>query len=74
NVFSYLIDWKIISQLLISGIALGISGYIIQRLTKNRLADSSLLGMGNINLVILTVLFLIFDFGQLQVQRRIEYI
>ncbi|WP_278998528.1 iron ABC transporter permease [Ureaplasma urealyticum] len=74
NVFSYLIDWKIISQLLISGIALGISGYIIQRLTKNRLADSSLLGMGNINLVILTVLFLIFDFSQLQVQRRIEYI
>ncbi|AAF30427.1 iron ABC transporter permease [Ureaplasma parvum] len=74
NVFSYLSDWKIITQLLFSGIALGISGYILQRLTKNRLADSSLLGMGNINLVILTILFLIFDFGQLQIQKRMEYV
>lgn len=72
--FTIIQQWKIVFQLIISGFALGVGGYLIQRLTKNRLADTSLTGMGNINLLFLTGILLFIDIEKIKNQQNIEYI
>lgn len=59
--------WNINKNLLIiipiSGFGFGISSYLIQQMSGNRLADTSVLGMGNINLIALMILLYNIDFG-----------
>lgn len=59
--------WKINSNLFIiipvSAIGLGISSFLIQEMSKNKLGDSSILGIGNINIFTLSILIFIVDYG-----------
>lgn len=68
NGFSdYKLLWNINKNLLvtipIAGFGFGISSYLIQQMSNNKLADTSVLGLGNINLIALTVLVFNIDFG-----------
>lgn len=49
--------WKII----IAGGCLGISGYLIQHLSHNKMADTSILGVGNVNSIVLVVMMLLLN-------------
>ncbi|KEZ23770.1 iron ABC transporter permease [Ureaplasma diversum] len=49
-------------QIIVTGFCLGISGYLIQRITRNRLIDTSSLGIGNVCLIGLLGLGLTFNF------------
>lgn len=49
-------------QLIITGFNLGISSYIMQRITKNRLTDTTVMGFGSINLIPLVTLALMTNF------------
>lgn len=49
-------------QIVITGFCLGVSGYLIQRITRNRLIDTSSLGIGNVCLIGLLGLGLTFNF------------
>lgn len=55
NVMSVLNRW-IIFVIWFSGLALGMSTYIVQTLSKNKLADTSILGIGSVNLLVLIVM------------------
>lgn len=57
------INKKIIFIIAISSFGLGISSFLIQQSSNNKLADSSVLGIGNINLVVLMILIFILDFN-----------
>lgn len=54
---------KLIFIILISSFSLGISSFLFQNLTRNKLADSSALGIGNINLIALMLLIYILDYN-----------
>ncbi|MEG0879069.1 MAG: iron ABC transporter permease [Malacoplasma sp.] len=54
---------RLIFIILISSFSLGVSSFLFQNLTKNKLADSSALGIGNINLVALMLLIYIVDYN-----------
>lgn len=54
---------KLIFIILISSFSLGVSSFLFQNLTKNKLADSSALGVGNINLIALMLLIYILDYN-----------
>ncbi|WP_031488844.1 iron chelate uptake ABC transporter family permease subunit [Ureaplasma canigenitalium] len=66
-------QYKIIFQLLLSGFALGAASYLISRLTKNKLVDTSITGISNINLIVLLVIFLITDSVSLANHQNIIY-
>lgn len=53
---------KVIWVIFIASICLVVSTYIIQTLTKNNLADTTALGIGSINLVLLTISIFFLDF------------
>lgn len=59
--------WNINKNLLIiipiAGFGFGISSYLIQQMSNNKLADTSVLGMGNVNLIALMILIYHIDFG-----------
>lgn len=55
------INRKLIWVILLSSINLVISTFIVQTLTHNKLADTSVLGIGSINLVLLTIAILFLD-------------
>ncbi len=59
--------WRVNKNLLIiipiTGFSLGISSYLIQQMSSNRLADTSILGIGNINLIALMLLIIAVDFN-----------
>lgn len=59
--------WKINRNLLITipiaGFGFGISSFLIQQMSNNKLADTSVLGMGNVNLIALMILIYNIDFG-----------
>lgn len=59
--------WRVNKNLLIiipiAGFSLGISSYLIQQMSNNRLADTSILGIGNVNLIALMLLILTVDFN-----------
>lgn len=54
---------KLIFIILISSFSLGASSFLFQNLTRNKLADSSALGIGNINLVALMLIIFALDFN-----------
>ncbi|WP_051675846.1 iron ABC transporter permease [Ureaplasma canigenitalium] len=56
--------YKVVIQLLMSGMALGTSSYIIQRLSKNRFADVSIMGIGAINLLVFCCIGLYVNFNE----------
>lgn len=51
-----IINQKIIFVIFISSFCLGISSFIVQMISKNKLADTSVLGIGSVNLLILVIL------------------
>lgn len=59
--------WSINKNLLIiiplASCGFGISSFLIQQMSKNRLADTSILGLGNINLIALMIMVYNIDFG-----------
>lgn len=69
---------KFIIQIIITGFCIGISGFILQRLTKNRLVDTSTIGIGNFCLIGLVILAFSFNFGnindQISFTRNLPYI
>ncbi|KEZ23404.1 iron chelate uptake ABC transporter family permease subunit [Ureaplasma diversum] len=67
-------NWKFVLQLVISGICLGIGGFLVQRITKNRVVDTSLMGMGNFNLVLISCLLVFLDLIKFQNHQQLEYI
>lgn len=52
---------RVVIQLIITGAALGSSSYLLQRISKNRFADVSILGIGTINLIVLCFMSLNVD-------------
>ncbi|MBS5833419.1 MAG: iron ABC transporter permease [Ureaplasma parvum] len=54
--------WQEVVQLIITGVALGVSSYVLQRITRNRFADVSIMGIGTINLILLCALSIPVDF------------
>lgn len=63
--FLYLLDinaWLMIT-IPISGFCLGVSSYLIQQLSGNRIADTSILGVGNVNALLLVLMILSLDFN-----------
>lgn len=61
--------WKQVLTILMGGTSIGISTYLFQQITNNKLADTSILGVGNINLIVaifLTINFNVSDFEQAQ--------
>ncbi|RCJ02857.1 iron ABC transporter permease [Ureaplasma urealyticum] len=56
------IIWQEVVQMIITGAALGVSSYVLQRITRNRFADVSIMGIGTINLILLCALSIPIDF------------
>lgn len=52
-----------IIKMMLTGVALGISTYILQRISRNRFADVSIMGIGSINLIALSTLAIGVDFS-----------
>lgn len=67
-------NWKFVLQLAISGISLGVGGFLVQRLTKNSIVDTSLMGMGNFNLVLISCLLVFLDLIKFHNHDQLEYI
>lgn len=57
------INKNLIIVIPISSASLSIASLLLQQLSKNRLADNSVLGLGNINLIVLMSLIFIVDFN-----------
>lgn len=57
------LNWKRTFQMLLTGFSLGIASYLLQRLTKNKLADTSIMGFGNFNLIPITILAILTNFN-----------
>ncbi|GAA5414721.1 iron chelate uptake ABC transporter family permease subunit [Ureaplasma ceti] len=51
-------NWMNASQMVLTGFALGISSYLLQRVTNNKLADTAVMGFGNFNLIPIAILAL----------------
>lgn len=49
-------SWMVAMQMFLTGFSLGISSYLLQRMTNNKLADTSIMGFGNFNLIPLSLL------------------
>lgn len=45
-------------QMILTGFSLGVASYLLQRLCNNRLADTSIMGLGNANLLLLIAMLL----------------
>lgn len=57
------INKEIIFVLIISGFCLGTSSFIVQTISKNKLADTSILGIGSVNLLVLVVMVISLNLG-----------
>lgn len=59
--------WKINRKLLViiplGAFGIGISSFLLQQMSKNKLADTSILGIGNANLIFVMILIYNLDFG-----------
>lgn len=60
---SFINKYAILS-IVLSGTCLGVSTYLVQHLTKNKLADTSVLGIGNCNAMSLLFMTLLLDLSQ----------
>lgn len=56
-------NYKLLIIIPIAGAGLGIGSFLIQQISNNRLGDTSVLGIGNVNLIALTILILTVDFS-----------
>ncbi|WP_051675942.1 iron ABC transporter permease [Ureaplasma canigenitalium] len=69
---------KVIVQVFMTGFSIGVSGFIIQRLTRNRLVDTSTIGVGNFCLIGLVIFAFGFNFDSIENQasftRNLPYI
>lgn len=50
------LNWARTLQMFFTGFALGVASYLLQRITKNRLADTAVMGFGNFNLIALIIM------------------
>lgn len=66
NTIMSIINRWIIFVIIISSFALGMSTYIVQTLSKNRLADTSILGIGSVNLLALVIMVAFLNLGSQQ--------
>lgn len=57
--------WKQILTIILGSFSLGIATYLLQEMTNNKLADTSILGIGNINLIVAIFLTLNFNVSNL---------
>ncbi|MCV3753784.1 iron ABC transporter permease [Ureaplasma zalophigenitalium] len=58
-----------VGKLLLTGICMGLSGYLIQTLTNNRFSDTSILGIGNINLLGLMIFVQMIGFQTVSMEK-----
>lgn len=58
----FILSYETILQIWISGMSIGISAFLLQRMTNNRLVDTSTIGIGNICLIGLIILVLSLSF------------
>ena len=58
--------WKQLLVMFCGSMCLGISTYLLQEMTNNKLADTSILGIGNINLIVAIFLVLSFNVADYQ--------
>ena len=60
-VLSFEIGWRLqenkIPAILIAGVGLSLGSYIIQQITQNRLADTSIMGVSTVNIVLLVIIY-----------------
>ena len=54
---------RFVLQMFFTGASLGIGSYLIQRMTNNKLADTSVMGLGNFNLIPIAALAISTDFS-----------
>ena len=59
-------------QMILTGMALGISSYLLQRMTNNRLADTSIMGFGNFNLIPISILAICTNFTSQYVDGKLD--
>lgn len=57
------LDYQLGLQMIITGFNLGVSSYLMQRITKNQLTDTSVMGFGSVNLIPLSILALMTNFS-----------
>ncbi len=57
------INYKLLFIIPIASFGLGVSSYLIQQMSNNRLGDTSILGIGNVNLIAMMLLILAVDFN-----------
>lgn len=57
-------NYKFALQMILTGTSLGVSSYLLQRITKNKLSDTSVMGFGNFNLIPFVLLALNTNFSQ----------
>lgn len=59
--FGFHLGWKLQSAklpgIIVAAIGLSLGGYIVQQVTQNRLADTSILGISTVNIVLLVIVF-----------------
>lgn len=60
---SFKLDWQRTTQMFLTGFSLGIASYLLQKLTRNHLADTSIMGFGNFNLIPLSILAILTNFN-----------
>ena len=64
---SFSVDVKLsikrVIQMLFTGMSLGVASYLLQRMTNNRLADTSIMGFGNFNLIPISILAICTNFS-----------
>lgn len=60
------INFDTLKTIFISSLALGISTFILQAISQNKLADSSILGIGSVNLLFLVLMVSKLDLGNNQ--------
>lgn len=60
-IFAFHMGWRLQSSklpaIIIAAIGLSLGGYIVQQVTQNRLADTSILGISTVNIVLLVIVF-----------------
>ena len=66
------VNYETILQIWITGASLGASAYMFQRITKNRLVDTSTLGIGNVCLIGLFFLAISINFENYGSQKLFE--
>lgn len=61
--FGFKVGWELqsakIPAIIVAAIGLSLGGYIVQQVTQNRLADTSILGISTVNIVLLVIVYVV---------------